>query len=628
MSYTIGLLWPGYVRFEDSPLPEDVLLIQNVRIDQVPAYVDQLTQAGVEIILGTPSMYDELHLHSSLPVIITHANFIDILETVKEAERLYYPREHQAAVIFHEKNPHQLERMSTFTKFEMSYYSYGEGLSLEEIMDKIKHSGCSLVIGGPTSCSLAQSLGYTVAPLRYKSHSLLPGIQNAKEFLSRIRSERKQTEFLRTVLHTIPDGILVTDDAGHISMCNDQLAKYLGASKESLANRPVVEVFNDDGWRDVYEKGLSQPHFLSKYGKNAYFTTRRPVMTDGHLIGAVGILQEANKIQTMERKYRYSQTKGLVSKHHFSDIVASSPAMNATISEAMQCAKFDATVLIEGETGTGKELFAQSIHNESPRKMGPFVAINCAAVSPSLLESELMGYEEGAFTGAKRGGRMGLFEQAHNGTIFLDEINQMPVELQPKLLRVIQEKTLTRVGGSNVIPVNVRIIAASNERLSRLVASGAFRRDLYYRLNILSLIIPPLRTRPDDILPLISHFIQKFQNNPHSYSLNPEDIARTVQHYNWPGNVRELQNYVERCTIFGIDIASESFWRSQSEDPPLQNRVEQPASEEPYVQVKISSLRQMERQLVREVVEHCGGNKSRAALLLGINRNTVNSKLE
>lgn len=301
--------------------------------------------------------------------------------------------------------------------------------------------------------------------------------------------------------------------------------------------------------------------------------------------------------------------------------------MRKTVEKARQYAKFDATVLIEGETGTGKELFAQSIHNESSRAFGPFVAINCAAIAENLLESELMGYDEGAFTGARKGGKMGLFEQAHNGTIFLDEVNQLPFSLQSKLLRVLQEKVITRVGGSSAVPINVRVIAASNENLARLVAAGTFRRDLYYRLNVLSLYLPPLRERREDIPLLIHHFLHLHKDNPLSVPLSPEAVAATVDGYSWPGNVRELQNYLERCSILGVEPPDQNFFPGltqvphESEDAPHQINSD-------LISLKISSLKEMERQLVRTIVDRCGGNQSRAALILGCNRNTVHSKLD
>ena len=627
MEFKIGVLWPGNVDDREYKLPEDVRVIHNVRVDEVWRYCKQLVEEGAKILVGTPSMGPELNRCSSVPVALAYASYIDILETLHEAEKQFYPRCRRVALLFHASNPIQLDRTQAFTRFDVDYYHYDNAHPLEDIFQEVERAGHQLVIGGPTSTALARQRGFDIFPLRYRSQSLVSGIQKAREILELIHAEQYQLERLRTVLNIIPDGILVTDKSGDLSLCNAQMAEYLGASRDELVGQPVTELLKDSSWRAVYEQGRAQTHLLVKHQGRSYFSTRRPVVENGQPVGAVGIMQEANKIQAMERKYRYIQNLGLTAKYHFSDIVGESAAIQEAITRARRYARFDTTVLIEGETGTGKEIFAQSIHNESSRKSGPFVAVNCAAIAENLLESELMGYEEGAFTGAKRGGKVGLFEQAHNGTLFLDEINQMPLSLQPKLLRVIQERVLTRVGGVSAIPINVRIIAAANENLASMITAGTFRSDLYYRLNILTLRLPPLRERPEDILPLIGYFLEHYQRNTLSVSVDAGEVYRQVAGYSWPGNVRELQNYLERCSILGSAAVHRQFFpgfvsASRPEQP------EEREEEGDVLRVKLSSLAEMERQLVGQVVERCGGNKSRAALLLDVNRNTVNKKLE
>jgi PAS domain S-box-containing protein len=625
MNCQIGVLWPGNVDDREYKLPADVFLIKNVRVDEVWRYSKQLVEKGAKILVGTPSMGPELNRCSPVPVALACASYIDILETLHQAEKQFYPHYRRAALLFHSSNPIQLDRTQAFTRFDVGYYHYDNDHPLEDIFHEISLAKYSLVIGGPTSTALAQQKGYDTFPLRYRSQSLVSGIQKAREILELIQAEQYQLERLRTVLNIIPEGILVTDKHGNLSLCNAQMAEYLGAPPDQLVGQPVTSLLRDGSWRAVYQEGRAQTHLLVKHQGRSYFCTRRPVVENAQPAGAVGIMQEANKIQAMERKYRYIQNMGLSAKYRFSDIVGESAAMREAITRAQRYARFDTTVLIEGETGTGKEVFAQSIHNESSRKSGPFVAVNCAAIAENLLESELMGYEEGAFTGARRGGKVGLFEQAHNGTLFLDEINQMPLSLQPKLLRVIQERVLTRVGGVSAIPINVRIIAAANENLASMIAAGTFRSDLYYRLNILTLRLPPLRERPEDIMPLIRYFLEHYSHNTLSVSVDPEEVYRQVAGYLWPGNVRELQNYLERCSILGTATLNRQFFPGfvASSD-----RREETCPDGDTLRIPVSSLAQMERELVRQMVERCHGNKSRAALLLDINRNTVNKKLE
>lgn len=623
MEGRIGIIWPGDVDTQDFSLDDDVRIIPGARVAEAAHFARVLIEGGAEILVTTPSLLPEASKGSTVPVIMAYADYIDILETLERAEKLFLPFYKKAALFFHADNPIQLERITAFTRFDLKYVYYQGNEHIKKLISQLKSEGYHLVIGGPTSTDLARREGMETVLIRYRGQSLHSGIQKAREVLKLIQAEMRQVKLLNTVLDIIPDGIVVMDDMGKITMCNKQMAEYVNLDQNELLEQHVEEATQDASWANVYKKAIPQTHILVKYKDNTYFSTRRPVMEGNRAIGAVGILQEARKIQDMERRYRYNQTRGLNAKYHFSDIIYQSSAMRETVNQAEHCALFDATILIEGETGTGKELFAQSIHNASARSKGPFVAVNCAAISPTLLESELMGYEDGAFTGAKRGGKIGLFEKAHNGTIFLDEINQMPVELQPKILRILQERVLMRVGGLDEIPVNVRIIAAANESLAKLVETGKFRRDLYYRLNVFTLPIPPLRQRREDILPLIEYFSQQYRNN---FIILPElspKVQQMLQNYDWPGNVRELQNYIERCVILGPETVNKSFFQRSCE--PFAFPKEE---EDDCIRLRVSTLRDMERQLVQAVIDRCEGNKSKAALILDINRNTVNNKLD
>ncbi|MDD4569812.1 MAG: sigma 54-interacting transcriptional regulator [Tepidanaerobacteraceae bacterium] len=270
-------------------------------------------------------------------------------------------------------------------------------------------------------------------------------------------------------------------------------------------------------------------------------------------------LKEMNRIKNIDEEYRKHQKhRGHTAKYTFADIVYKSSAMNDLIEKAAKIAKTNSAILIIGESGTGKELLAQSIHNASNRKNAPFIAINCAALSETLLESELFGYEEGAFTGARKGGKKGLFEMADRGTIFLDEIGDAPLSIQTKLLRVLQEKEIMRISGEKVIPVDVRVIAATNKDLLDLIEKSSFRKDLYYRLNVLPLSVPPLRERKDDIVILLKLFLKKYAVRENIRMPKPDnDIINILKKYPWPGNIRELENLAEYVTI--ISSASENL---------------------------------------------------------------------
>jgi transcriptional regulator with PAS, ATPase and Fis domain len=286
------------------------------------------------------------------------------------------------------------------------------------------------------------------------------------------------------------------------------------------------------------------------FGRAKVVVNRIPIRVEGEVVGAVATFQDVTKIQAMEEQIRREMyNQGHVAKFTFKDLCCSSHGLRATIETAKQYAAVGSTVLITGETGTGKELFAQSIHHASDRCAGPFVAVNCAALPETLLESELFGYVEGAFTGARRKGKPGLFELAHRGTIFLDEVSEIPLSLQGRLLRVLQEREVIRLGHDRVIPVDVRVLCATNRDLRRLVEEGRFRQDLYWRLNVLNLSIPPLRERRDDILPLMHHFLNTLSPEAAHGVVFTDDALSVLVHAPWPGNVRELRNLCERLVV-------------------------------------------------------------------------------
>jgi transcriptional regulator with PAS, ATPase and Fis domain len=358
----------------------------------------------------------------------------------------------------------------------------------------------------------------------------------------------------------IHDGIIAVNEKGSISIFNKTAEKIFNKTGKFIGKH-ISNIIDATGLPEVLKTGKAHLGELQQVGKIVIATNRVPIIVDGHIKGAVATFQDVTQIQRMERKIRRElHQKGLIAKYNFDDITYKSKIMKDTIGKAQKYARLDATtVLILGETGTGKELFAHSIHNNSPRAKGPFVAINCAALPESLLESELFGYAEGAFTGARKGGKVGLFEMAHRGTIFLDEIGEMPLNLQSRLLRVIQEKEVMKVGDDRVIPVDVRIIASTNRDLVKNIESGKFRKDLFYRLNVLTLKIPPLRERKEDIITLVEIFIAEFSEKTEKAIKGlTEEAYKFLLELDYPGNVRELKGIIERAVAFSdgkyIDI--------------------------------------------------------------------------
>ncbi|WP_347551710.1 sigma 54-interacting transcriptional regulator [Pseudalkalibacillus hwajinpoensis] len=362
-----------------------------------------------------------------------------------------------------------------------------------------------------------------------------------------------------------------------------------------------------------------------------YIVNRIPIVKDNEMIGAIGkvtyrqledVKKVFKKLELMENQVEYykDQLKQKdMSRFQWEQIITQDEEMEKLVRTATKAAKGLSTILIRGESGTGKELFAHSIHSSSGRQLKPFVTVNCAAIPEQLLESEFFGYEDGAFTGAAHKGKIGKFDLANGGTLFLDEIGDMSLSLQAKMLRVLQEKEFYRVGGTSRVNVDVRIVAATNQPLEELVNEGKFREDLYYRLNVISLHIPPLREREADIERLIEHFMESF-NSIIGTSITgvKQDALAYMKSYHWPGNVRELSNVMERAMTFAEN------GNIQKEDLP------------DYMLRTMEKVRHASKQTrmdfewdaIENALKKCNGNKSKAAELLGISRSSLYEKLK
>jgi transcriptional regulator with PAS, ATPase and Fis domain len=349
---------------------------------------------------------------------------------------------------------------------------------------------------------------------------------------------------LQVVADHAPNGILYTDLSGRVVLGNQTLSTILGIGPAEMTNRPAVELI--PGLLEL--PGSPESNNILPLNGQDMIVREKDVTQGETLVGRIYAFESTHAIQSLEyelrRKARMSEHEA---RYTFSDILAKDPQMEQLLAFAKRAARGDSTILIQGESGTGKELVAQAIHNASPRKAGPFVPVNFAAFPASLLESELFGYEEGAFTGAKRGGRRGLFAEAHGGTIFLDEIGDAPLEFQVRLLRVLQERQVRPVGGRKLIPIDVRVIAATHKDLAAEIKRGGFREDLYYRLSVIPLRVPGLRERRGDIPPLFDHFFQRLSQGkvPKADAIVAQETLQRLYRYDWPGNVRQLMNAVE-----------------------------------------------------------------------------------
>lgn len=377
-----------------------------------------------------------------------------------------------------------------------------------------------------------------------------------KNSVKMIKYNEKVKTQLQTILHTVHDGIVATDEEGNISVVNPVAEQLLDVKSEQVLGM-LANCVEQKILRKILQEKAGEKEMLVTVNSKSFILNVAKLHSDLSDAGNVYTFKDVSEIQRLEELVRRKFIKEQkLARYTFSDIAGESLAIQYTLNLASKMALSNSTILIQGESGTGKEIIAQGIHNLSSRAAGPFIAVNFAALTENLLESELFGYIEGAFTGANRGGAPGLFEEAHHGTIFLDEIGDAPLPFQVKLLRVLQEQQIRRVGSAKIIPIDVRVIAATNKDLKQLIRKGKFRQDLYYRLNVLPIKVPPLRDRQEDILLLARNFYQETTNVK---ILSPEAYFKLLKpyflQYRWPGNIRELQNVVEYLTNICPDEA-------------------------------------------------------------------------
>ena len=493
-------------------------------------------------------------------------------------------------------------------------------------VERALKDGAVFSVGGAWTDPWAKRLGLPHVIVEKSVETILNALESATQ-LRRVQVEeaekqclfKTQSEMYQAVLDFTHDAILAIDENGRIQVLNPPAERIMGCRAADSVGQPVEAVLPNTLLPDVLESGEKQLDQIMQIHQTLCNTNRIPILVDGQRRGVVATFQDVKQLQNSEQKIRLKlHEKGLVAKYAFNDILGDSPAIRSTIQIARSYAASRASVLILGETGTGKELFAQSIHNASDRRDGPFVAINCAAVSNSLLESELFGYEAGSFTGASRGGREGVFELAHGGTLFLDEIGEIPRETQVELLRVLQEKEIRRVGGSRVIPVDVRIIAATNKDLLQETVEGRFREDLYYRLDVLDLKLPPLRERGDDVKILGLHLFRQLPGGKDPIMQSQFlYLLEQAGPYQWYGNIRELQNFVERANILMRNAGASSVTVSDI----LRRRAE-PAPE------PCQETESRDRRAIEAALHNHPGSMADAARSLGCSRQTLWRKMK
>lgn len=484
------------------------------------------------------------------PVATVKVSGFDLLLALTEAARFT----EKVGVVTYRETIGELDTVRSMLKLDIAQMAYRTPEEARACFLTLAQKGYPLIVGSSIVVELAEQMG-----LRGILSYSIAGVQQAFDdalALARVAQlESARFEQVDGVLQNLRDAVLAVDCDHRITSINPAMSQVLGMSRLQAVGRDLDDIEPSLNLRPTLRTGLETVSELITIRDTDWIVNRTVIRSNTQVLGAVTTLYDARNIQSADTALRSQRLANRASRarYRFEQMQGSSPAFTAMLQKAQRYARSDSNVLITGESGTGKEMLAQAMHSASGRRDRPFIATNCAAFPESLLESELFGYEEGAFTGARKGGKPGLFEAAHTGTLLLDEIGDMPLSLQTRLLRVLQEKEVWRLGATRPVPVDVRVMACTHRSLDWLVEQGSFRSDLYYRLNILRVQLPALRERREDIVPLLRTATAiKSSGLPEGMDLDAAllPLHQAVCAYEWPGNIRELQNIAERLAVY------------------------------------------------------------------------------
>jgi propionate catabolism operon transcriptional regulator len=578
----------------------------------------------IDVLVAAGSNGAYLRQHLDLPVVLVRVGGYDIMSALGRARSI----SSRIALVTHGAIPPEVERFNELFGLGIEQHSYRTTDDARNCVLELRARGIEVVVAPGLVTDLAEAAGMSTVFL-YSEDAVREALDDAVEMARLSRMEAAKRERLNTILGQLRDGVVAVDMNERIEILNPAMARLLERPAADLIGSKLSDVAPELSLLRTLREPRAEIDELQKLGTRAVLTSRLPITEQGAQTGAVLTAQDPESIQRVDRHLRARQHKPAASvRYRLSDLVGTSAGIVHARSLAAQYARSDATVLIFGESGTGKELLAQGIHAASKRSNQPFIAVNCGAFPESLLESELFGYEEGAFTGARRGGKLGLFEAAHTGTIFLDEIGEMPVSLQTRLLRVLQEREILRVGAIEPTRVDVRVIAATHRDLTERIASGEFRRDLYYRLNILRLELPGLRDRRQDLPELAAHLTRKIASRTGiDITKDPrvQKLLDAAWNYEWPGNVREFENLIERIAML------EQHSDAMLADVQLRDLVPEifsKASSGPSASSIATRREESEAQLIQRALDECDGSHAQASKRLGISRTTLWRKLK
>ncbi len=590
--------------------------VLDVGFEQAVSRIRELhAQSGVDVVVAAGSNGAYLRQHLDRPVVLVKVGGFDVMRAMAQAHALLDA--HMSArigLVTYAGMAPDLSAYQPLWQVEVVQHSYQSEDEAKLCVQTLRQAGVTVVVGTGTVADQADALGMKGVFL-YSMDAVREALHDAIEVARASRIELSKRERLATILTQLSDGVIAVNQHEAIETLNPTMAHWLGIEPGQWQGQRLSDVCPELSLQRTLRLGTPELDRIEQVAGKKLIVNRMPILEQGRLTGAVLTCQDPIRIQRVDRFIRTrSKASSHSTQHRLSAYLGQGQAATQLRDLATRCAASQATVLLVGESGTGKELIAQGIHQASDRSDMPFVVINCAAVAESLLESELFGYEEGAFTGARRGGKMGLFEAAHNGTLFLDEVGEMPLALQAKLLRVLQAREVLRVGATEPTPVNVRVIAATHRDLPAHVAQGLFRLDLLYRLDILQLRVPPLRERMDDFAliatTLHQRLCERLQLPVQATTPLVQNLITHAAESDWPGNVRQLENLLERSVVLGEAMMHTTM------------TLVSPAK----TSKKLVADRH-DAAHIQSVLAACQGDRALAAQRLGISRTTLWRKL-
>jgi len=584
--------------------------------------LEMQNQMGVDAIITLGIPMEVFGQMLSVPVFPTYPSNFDVFLGCHEAKKI-------GNLIGFTEIPftsmhYDFAHIVSILNAEVKLYRFKTLETIPDTVRQVAEDGCDVMVTtGGMSYGIARELGLQAILILPEEMSFKSAVDKIIAVFQARQTEMEKTKWLSAVMDNSREGMMVYDHDNRAVVINPVAQRFMRLEQHEIVGRHRDEIKSSNPLFRKFMKIQDGMEVVHGNGKD-YVVRKQMIRAENILLGVMYSASELRDLQRLEMDTRKKMhAHGFAAANTFENIRGSSPAFAEIRETARKYARSGASILLYGESGSGKEMFAQSIHNASQSANGPFVDVNCAALADNLLESELFGYEDGAFTGARKGGKPGLFEMAHMGTLFLDEIGDMPLHIQVKLLRVLQERTVRRMGGGKNIPVDVRLIFATNKDLRAEVVAGKFRSDLYHRINVLPLTIPPLREHKEDIGEIADAMMRRLSAKigiPVSLS---ERSIRTLQQYDWPGNIRELQNVLERSVVMEeFDDRSFADMVGKLSADALPSPAKTYLAEGDILVVRVGTLRSMENEIIKCLYERYGGDKKKVEYVLDISATT------